>query len=96
MHGYNYAAVITWLALTGMHLHMVFLGWRDIDLAQLDKEGNLNYWLKVQSCKLYNNKYMIASKQITSTKIFAFIAAPVLKLLSRKVLFINRKDNRNC
>ena len=39
---------------------------------------------------------MIASKQKTSTKIFAFIAAPVFKLLSRKVLFINRKDNRNC
>ena len=25
--------------------------------------------LKVQSCKLYNNKYMIASAQITNTKI---------------------------
>ena len=30
--------------------------------------------LKVQSCKIYNDKYMIASKQITSTVIFAFIA----------------------
>ena len=29
--------------------------------------------LKVQSCKLYYNKYMIASKQITNTKILAFI-----------------------
>ena len=52
--------------------------------------------LKVQSCKLYNNKYMIVSTQITNTEIFAFIAAPVFKLLSRKVLFINSKDNRNC
>ena len=52
--------------------------------------------LKVQSCKLYNNKYMISSTQITNTEIFAFIAALVFKLLSRKVLFINRKDNKNC
>ena len=50
--------------------------------------------LKVQSCKLYNNKHMIASTQISSTENFAFIA--VFTLLSRKVLFINRKENRNC
>ena len=39
---------------------------------------------------------MIAITQIINTKIFAFIAVLVFKLLSRKVLFINRKDNRNC
>ena len=39
---------------------------------------------------------MIASTQITSTEIFVFIAVLVFKLLSRKILFINRKDNRNC
>ena len=50
--------------------------------------------LKVQLCILYNNKYMIDSTQIRNIEIFAFIA--VLKLLSREVLFINRKDNRNC
>ena len=49
-----------------------------------------------QSCKLYNDKNMITSTQITNTEIFAFIAVPVFKLLSRKVLFINRKNNRNC
>ena len=38
---------------------------------------------------------MIASTQITNTEIFAFIAFLVFKLMSRKVLFINRKDNRN-
>ena len=42
--------------------------------------------LKVQSFKLYNSNYMIASTQITSTKIFAFIAVLVFKLLNRKVL----------
>ena len=52
--------------------------------------------LKVQSCKLYNNKYMIASTQITNTEIFVFIAVPVSKLLRREVLFINRKDDINC
>ena len=40
--------------------------------------------LKVQSCNLYHNKCMIASVQITSTEIFAFIAVLVFKLLSRK------------
>ena len=38
---------------------------------------------------------MIASTQITSTEIFVFIAVLVFKLLSRKVLLINGKDNRN-
>ena len=52
--------------------------------------------LNVQSCKLYNNKYMIASTQITNPEKFAFIAVLFVKLLSRKVLLINRKENRNC
>ena len=34
--------------------------------------------------------------QITNTEIFTFIAVLVFKLLSRNVLFINWKDNRNC
>ena len=32
----------------------------------------------------------------TSTENSAFIAAQVFKLLSHKVMFVNRKDNRNC
>ena len=52
--------------------------------------------LKVQSCKLYNNKYMIASTQITYTEIFAVICILVFTILSRKVLFMNRKDSSNC
>ena len=52
--------------------------------------------LKVQSCKLCYNKYMIASTQITTTEISAFIAVVVFNVLNRKVLFINRKDNGNC
>ena len=35
---------------------------------------------------------MIALIQITNTEIFAFIAVLVLKLPSRKVLFIRRKE----
>ena len=38
---------------------------------------------------------MVSSTQITNTEIFALIAVIVFKLLSGKVLFINRKDNRN-
>ena len=34
--------------------------------------------LKVQLSKLNNNKYMIASTEITNTEIFAFVAALVL------------------
>ena len=40
---------------------------------------------------------MIVSTQITNTEIYAFIAVAVLKLQSRKILFINKKDKaRNC
>ena len=38
---------------------------------------------------------MIASIQITNTETFAFIPVIVFKLLSRKVLFVKRKDDRN-
>ena len=50
--------------------------------------------------KLYNNKYMIASTQIRNTEkllvILTLRVTLVFTLVSRKVLFINRKDNRNC
>ena len=39
---------------------------------------------------------MIASTQVLSTKIFTFITVLIFKLLSPKVLFISKKDNRNC
>ena len=39
---------------------------------------------------------MSASTQTTNIEFFSFIAAQVFKLLSRKDLFINKKDNRNC
>ena len=51
--------------------------------------------LKVQSCKLYNNKYTIASTQIANTEIFASIAVLVFKLLGCEILFMNIIDNRN-
>ena len=50
------------------------------------------YHLKVQSNKLYNNKYMIVLKQITNTKIFAFIVFLVLKLLSGKFIYKIEKE----
>ena len=55
-----------------------------------------NTGLKVQWCELYNNKYMIALTQITNTETFTFIAVVAFKLLSRKALFINKRDNRHC
>ena len=39
---------------------------------------------------------MVALIQLKNTGTFAFIAVLVFKLLSHKVLFINRKDNKNC
>ena len=39
---------------------------------------------------------MIPSTQITNTEFFVFIDALVFELLFGKVLFVNRKDNRNC
>ena len=53
-------------------------------------------YLKVESCKLCDNKHMIASTQIRNTEIVASIAVLVFKLLNRKVLLINRKENRSC
>ena len=57
---------------------------------KLSKIFESEFILTVQPCKLYNNKYMIASRQIANTKIFAFIAALVLKLLSCTILFIRQ------
>ena len=57
-----------------------------------DSQSNL----KVESCKLYNNKYIMASTEITNTGFFAFIVALAFKLFSVYVLFINRRDTRNC
>ena len=37
---------------------------------------------------------MIASTQITNTETFAFIAFLVFKLLSRKILFIKKRQKR--
>ena len=37
---------------------------------------------------------MMAATNIRNTDIFAFIAVLFFKLLSRKVLFIKRKDNK--
>ena len=54
------------------------------------------YISKIKSCKLCKNNYMFLSTQITNIEIFAFLALLVFKLLSPEVLFINRKDNRNC
>ena len=39
---------------------------------------------------------MIALTETRNTEIFAFTHVPIFKLLSGKVLFINRKGNKNC
>ena len=54
------------------------------------------FFIKIQSCDLYNNKYMIASIQITHNEVFTSIAAEAFKLVGNRVLFIDKKDNRNC
>ena len=46
----------------------------------------------VQSCKLYNNEYMIAPTQITNTEIFAFIAVVVFTFLSRNVVYKQKRQ----
>ena len=56
---------------------------------------NFEKYLKVQSCKLYNDKSIIASTEKTNIEIFAFIGVSVFKLLSPKVLFINTKLLQN-
>ena len=39
---------------------------------------------------------MITSTQIANTEMFAFIVVLVFMLLSREVVFTNKKGNRNC
>ena len=41
--------------------------------------------LKLPPCKLYKNKYMIASTQLTNIETFEIVAVLVFKLLSGKV-----------
>ena len=53
------------------------------------------FFIKIQSCDLYNNKYMIASIQITQNEVFTSIAVEAFKLVGNRVLFIDKKDNRN-
>ena len=62
----------------------------------LDENEYIVLTLKVKLCKLYYSKYLIALTQIAKIDISAFIAVLVFKLLSPRVLFTNRKDNRNC
>ena len=60
------------------------------------KFRNLNIYnlqSDLESCKLYNNKYMIASTEKTNTEIFASIAALVLKFLRRKVGYFLKKQH---
>ena len=53
------------------------------------------FFIKIQSCDLYNNKYMIASIQITQNEVFTSRAVEAFKLVGNRVLFIDKKDNRN-
>ena len=53
---------------------------------------NLMIALKVQSCKLYNNKCIIVLAQITHTEIFTFKAVVVYKLLNH--FFVVYKQKR--
>ena len=68
---------------------------------------NLNFWrgveisverasIKGTIMKIIYHRYIIASIEITNIEIFAFIAVLVFKLLSHKLLFINKKDNIKC
>ena len=39
---------------------------------------------------------MITSRQTANIEMFAFVTVLAFELLNRKVLFINRKNNRDC
>ena len=54
----------------------------------LVQRWSIRQFLKVQSCKLCNNKYLIVSIQITNTQIFALRAVLVFMLLSRKIVLL--------
>ena len=65
----------------------------DVKIEQIALQLWRFMWIiAVHSCELYNNKYMIASAQITGTEFFPFIAVLVFKLLSRKVFLKNKRQ----
>ena len=66
------------------------------DDKRFKNRGYSLFFLKLQLCKLYNNKYMFTLTQIANIEIFAFISVLVFNLLSHKSLFINKKHKRNC
>ena len=39
----------------------------------------MSMWVSLKACKLYYDKYMIGSTQITNTKNFAFIAVQAIE-----------------
>ena len=61
----------------------LFLGPPQKKFTDLTKNFTLEHFsiaLKVQSCILYNKKYLIASTQITNTEIFTLVTVLVFKL----------------
>ena len=65
-------------------MHLLFAGNKTLESDDI---------LKMQSLKLYNNKYMITSTQITNTEVCSFIDFLVFKLFDWKGFIIKRKDN---
>ena len=56
--------------------------------------SNTSYGFEYKKVQ-HQNKYMIVSTQISNTEIFAFSCSN-FQVTDHEVLFINRKDNRNC
>ena len=79
-----------WIELTSIHFEIIkkpLVFWRS-----QGKQVNsfIQISLNVQSCKLYN-KYLIASRQITNTEIFAFITVLVLSYWAVKFCLLTEK-----
>ena len=67
--------LVNWLLLFNSYISIIFIIF-DLTLRLFI---SLLFSLKVRSWKLYNNKYIIASTQITKTEILAFIGALIFK-----------------
>ena len=64
-----------------LNLCLGFFSFIWINFTSFSFYRNVLLYLKAHSCKLYNNKYLIASTQKTNTEIFIFIAVLVFKAI---------------
>ena len=80
---------VNWINFYSLWIYQKTSGFLKIS-GETEVNSFIQISLNVQSCKLYN-KYLIASRQITNTEIFAFITVLVLSYWAVKFCLLTEK-----